>query len=556
MALREREILAKKKTTTQVTKGSVAEVMLKQLHSWGVKNIYGVAGDAILPLLDAMHYHKEMQYYAVRHESAAGFMASAEGKATGKIGVALCTSGPGLANVLNGVADASADHIPMLVISGQVESHKIGTEAKQYVDQAKMIDPLSVYSGSILHPEATIDVLHRALIEAISKKGVAHVSIPKDILSMPYQEKIHPPLGMLENVIQEDTHYLDQAVKTLLQAEKPILFIGEGSRSSASKVIRLAEELGAGIIETLGAKGCVPYEHPLFIDGIGEGGTEESRELMLQSDCILIVGATWWPKGFVPEDTKVIQIDISPASIEAHKEVNIGIVGDAQAVLSQMLTKITQKTMIPKKEWVETLKQGKQKLDEKLNQARQNKETPIAPERLIAAIDQNVDEDAIMVIDTGDHTVWFSQVFRAKKQEVLYSGKWRTMGFAIPAANSAKIAYPQKQVVALVGDGCFTMSMMELATAVKYQLPIVVIVFNNQSLAMEKNKMMTSGIQPFGTELHNLDFAKIAEAFGAKGIRVTQEAELEAAIQTALQSQSAVVVDVQVSDVKPPLLGE
>ena len=309
---------------------TVSQTIVSQLKEWGVKHIYGVAGDAILAFLGELQNQSEIQYYGVRHESAAGFMASAEGKCTNRIGVCLCTSGPGLTNLLNGIADASADQIPLLVISGQVESKKIGTNAKQYVEQQQMISPLAVFSATISHPDASVDVLHKALIEAVSKRGVAHVLIPKDLFSQPCNQQVMKPTGALLRAKMKDLSQLDQAIMQLLAAKKPMFLLGEGARVAAKTVIELAEALGAGIIETLGAKGCIGHETPLYVYGIGEGGTFEARELLQQADVVIAVGANWWPEGFVPETTKVIQIDISPASIEGHKEVSCGLVGDAQ----------------------------------------------------------------------------------------------------------------------------------------------------------------------------------------------------------------------------------
>lgn len=319
-------LLTQTPSTLKKTLQTVADVILSQLASWGIKNMYGVAGDAIIPFLDAINRQNKIQYYAVRHETAAAFMASAEGKATRRIGVSIGTSGPGLANMLNGIADAAADHVPLLVITGQVETKKVGTESKQYVDQQQMIAPLAVYSTTLLHPETTVEVFHKAIVEAISKKGVAHVSVPKDIFSLTCLSQIRPPVGVLWNEKHEELFHLDQATMLLSTAQKPMILIGEGARNASALITKMAETLQAGIIESLGAKGVVPFSHPLNIGGIGEGGTEESKQLLLQADCVLVVGANWWPEGFVPKQTKVIHIDLSSTSIELHPNVVYGLV--------------------------------------------------------------------------------------------------------------------------------------------------------------------------------------------------------------------------------------
>lgn len=531
----------------QVT--TVSDVIITQLSLWGIKRIYGVLGDAVLPLLHATSQQSTVQYMATRHEATAAMMASAEGKCTGEIAACLGTSGPGLVNMLNGIADAAADHVPLLVITGQVETKKVGTEAKQYIEQQHMIAPLAVYSAALLHPESTVTVLQKAILEAQSKRGVAHISVPKDILTAPCSLQARQPIGIVQSSTMQNLSQLDQAVNLLSFAQAPMILIGEGARSASVAVAELAETLGAGIVETLGAKGTVPYDHPLNIGGIGEGGSEESRVLLQQSDCVLVVGANWWPEGYVPMDTNVIHIDLAPASIEAHPEVVFGIVGDAAEILPEI------KQRLPKRErqsWQQHVHNAKATIHTALEQERQTNASPIAPQRLIAALDESVEADAIIAVDTGDHTVWFNRVFRAKQQQTLFSGKWRTMGFGIPAAIAAKLVNPNKQVVALVGDGCLTMSMMEIATAVQYKLPITVVVVNNGTLAMEKNSMQAQGMQPFGVDLSHVDFASLAAACGAQGLRVEAANDLLPALNTAYTSSEPTVIDVLTSDEMPP----
>lgn len=528
---------------------TVSDVVLTQLSLWGIERMYGVAGDAVLPLLHATSQQSSIQFIATRHESAAAFMASAEGKCTGRIAACIGTSGPGLVNMLNGIADAAADHVPMLVITGQVETKKVGTEAKQYVDQQQMIAPLAVYSASLLHPDATVKILQKAILAALSKRGVAHISVPKDIFRASCSLQARQPIGVLHASKTQNVTQLDQAVQLLSSAQTPMMLIGEGARNASAAVAELAKSMGAGIVETLGAKGTVPYDHPLNVGGIGEGGSEESRALLQQSDCVLVVGANWWPEGYVPKNTKVIHVDLNPESIEAHPEVVCGIVGDATDVLPLIQQHLSQRE---RQSWQQRIHNAKTTIHAALDQERQANVSPIAPQRLLAALDESVDADAMITVDTGDHTVWFNRVFRAKRQHALFSGKWRTMGFGIPGAIAAKLAHPNKQVVALVGDGSFAITMMEIATAVKYETPITIVVVNNGSLAMEKNSMHAQGMQPFGVDLSSVDFANLAVALGAKGIRVEIANDLSSALNSAYTSGEPTVIDVLTSDEMPP----
>ncbi len=528
---------------------TVSDIILRQLSLWGIRRIYGVAGDAVLPFLHAVGQQTAVQYIAARHESGAAFMASAEGKCSREMAVCLGTSGPGLVNMLNGIADATADRVPLLVLTGQIALKKVGTEAKQYIEQQQMIAPLAVYSAQLLHPDATVEVLQKAVIEAHSKRGVAHISVPVDVWNAPCSREPHQPTGVLKTSRYQNLEQLEQAVNLLSAAEAPMILIGTGARGASRAIAELAEAMGAGIVETLGAKGTVPHSHPLNVGGIGEGGSEASRNLLQQSDCVLAVGANWWPEGFVPKDTQVIHIDTAPASIEAHPEVVCGLVGDAAEILPLIRQQLPQG---PKSSWQGHIHEARAHFDASLDRERQNDAHPVAPQRVIAALDETVDDRAIVAVDTGDHTVWFNRVFRATQQDILFSGKWRTMGFALPAAIAAKLTFPERQVVACVGDGSFAMTMMELATAVTYRTPVSVIVMNNRSLSMEKNSMNAQGMQPFGTELINPNFADLAQAFGAKGIHVETADELSPALETAFTCGEPAVVDVHTSDAMPP----
>ncbi|MEX2462563.1 MAG: thiamine pyrophosphate-binding protein [Paenibacillaceae bacterium] len=531
---------------------NVASVLLSQMALWGIQNIYGIAGDAIIPLLNAIQHQDAIRYFAVRHESSAAFMASAEGRCTSRIGVCIGTSGPGLANMLNGIADAAADHVPMLVITGQVMSNKVGTEAKQYIDQQQLINPLAVYSTCLLHPNNILTLINKAIIEAISKKGVSHVSIPKDVFALPCSLSVRPPTGLLKHTYPKNLTQLNQVVEALKSARQPMIYIGQGSRSASSLIMELAERLNAGIIETLGAKGTIPANHDLNLGGIGEGGTKESSELLKQSDCLLIIGANWYPNTFVPKETQVIKIDLSPGSIEAQQDITLGIVGDAAEVVNLLIHKISRNEHV---EWLDKVRKTKNVITQMLDRERQSVDHTISPQALMAAMEQSIAADAIITLDTGDHTIWFNRIFRAKQQMVTFSGKWRTMGYGLPAAISAKLQYPEKEVTALVGDGSFMMTSMELSTLVKYNAPIKIIVTNNGTLAAEKSKMIAAGLKPYGVELTNPDFPMLASSFGIKSIKVDHFDNLSDALHEVYSDDQAVLLDVHITDPAPSLTG-
>lgn len=539
---------------------TVAQIILEHCRLWGVKNIYGVAGDAILSLLDAIAQQKNIRYTDVHHESSAAFMASTEGKCTQQIGVCIGTSGPGLVNMINGIADAAADHIPMLVISGQVETRKTRTETKQYINQQQMIHPLAVFSTQVIHPDAIVDALQQAFIQATTLRGVAHISVPKELFNAFSTQTPRGSIGLLNHPdsVPKNISQLDQASLSLRAAHKPMMLIGEGARMVGSEVVQLAETLQAGIIETLGAKGTIAYDHPLLIGGIGNGGTTESQQLLHEADCVLVVGANYWPEDFVPQQTQIIQIDISPANIEGHKEVVCGLVGDAQDILPMLRQRVQEQQTyqpIDRHAWETRVQQTKAVILSQFERERTMASADeLSPQQLMTTLDTHVDANAIIVLDTGDHTLWFNRNFRAKQQSVLFSGKWRTMGYALPSAIAAKMIYPDKQVVAIVGDGGMSMTMLELLTAVKHNISLTVIVVNNQTLALEKHKMIKEGSQPFGVDLTNPHFAQAAQSFGALGKRVHTQQELSATLEETKNENLPVCIEVMTTDEMIPTM--
>jgi len=527
---------------------NTASAILTQLALWGVRRIYGVAGDAINPMIDAIGKQSEIRYIAVRHESAAAFMASAEGKCASRLGVCIGTSGPGLANMLNGIADAAADRVPLLVITGQVKTDEIGTEAKQYVDQQRLISPLAVYSATLMHPDAALALLNKAVTEALSKRGPAHLTVPKDVLTLPCPWNARLPAGLLEQTLPRNFSQLESAAGLLNESLRPIICVGDGARSAGEAIMALADRLQAGIIETLGGKGAVPSSCQWHLGGIGEGGTRESAELMRESDCVLMIGANWYPEEYVPRDTRVIKIDTDPASIETQEDLAFGLVGDAAEAARLLAEKIHSGKRAA---WAQRVQTVRQAIRQRLDAERKPASRVITPPSLMAALEQHVSRDGIIAVDTGDHTIWFNRMFRAEKQTILFSGKWRSMGFALPAALAAKLQYPDKQVTALAGDGSFLTTAMELATLAKYQVPIKIIIANNGVYAIEKNKMAEAGMQPYGVELANPDFAALAAAFGIRSFRADTPDTLTSALREMYADDQAALLDVRITAPAP-----
>lgn len=536
---------------------TAAKFLLKQLEAWGVKRMYGVIGDTTLYVLDELGKQDgtSIQYVACRHEEAAALMASAEAKLTGGLGVCCATSGPGIANLLNGLADASLDGAAVLAITGQVELAKLGTNAKQFIDQQRLADPIAAGMDSVLigSADALPEVLLRLMAACLGQGKVAQLSVPKDVWLQqvkqgtvtPYMPHMHQPLLAPEDVVRE-------AGKLLKQARKPLLYAGRGMKGLERELVQLAELLDAPVVTTMPSKQVFPNGHRLYAGGLGQGGSEVSSRLMDDSDLIVMLGASWWPESYTPKQADIVQIDIVRETIGVGHPLKLGVVGDLRQVVPKLIELGTGGEK--RREWrshAEGLIEGwRQQLSRECSQ--EERGARLAPQQLMKVVSDVCAENAVIAVDTGDHTLWFGRSFEAKAHAILLSGMWRTLGFALPAAIAAKLAAPERQSLAIAGDGGAIQTLLELKTAAQYGAGIVMLVLNNGSYAMEKNRMEAAGLNTLGSLLDNPDFCAVAEACGASARRVTNAAELEQALREALAAGKPALIEAIVADTPVP----
>lgn len=528
---------------------TVARTIVEQLDQWRIEAVFGVAGDAIIPLLDALGAQDRVRFYPARREDAAAFMASAYAKLTGKPGVCIATSGPGAVSLLNGVADASQDRVPLLVITGQVESWYLGTRHKQYFDQQSLFRTFAGYTALLANPRTTVEVVTRALKTAVVEGKVSHISIPKDLFTAAAPVTVRPPEPYLFTRPASDPAVVDGVVPILNEACRPVILAGRGARGFTRELIALAEKWGAGIIHTMPATGIVPCSHPLALGSLGLAGKGSAANALARADLCLVIGATWWPAEHAPRSLPVVQIDLDPANIGTQTPVRYGIVGHLGSILPRLATLLPKATRTG---WLSELGRLRNEWRERINAETECTGPPIRPQFLVSTLQQVVDPDAMIVLDVGDHFVWFARVYEARREEVLVSGRWRSMGFALPAAITAQILQPNRQVVVFTGDGGFGMAMPELATAVQYNLPITIVVDNNRTLSMEKGRMVVGNFRPVGVDLHNPNFADYARSVGCLGFRVEQPSDLAGRLREALDANAPALVDVLTAHAIPP----
>lgn len=525
---------------------TIAEQLAEVLAAWGVKFIFGTAGDTILPFLDCLGRHP-LKFVQFRNEESAAYAASAYAKLTGAVGVVLSHGGPGAGHLVNGLADAKSDGAPVLAITGQVESFYLGTDHKQYINLQQLLGAVTLRSENVGSPQSAATLVLSLLRTALSQGGPVHLSIPKDF----WEQKVEPVQVKLEPYLSQGAQspdpVIDEAVGWLKKLQKPMLLVGRGASQALDEVFQIAERLGAGVVRTLPLAGKIP-QHPLDVGGIGEGGSEAAVELLRRCDGLVKVGATYWPTTFTSDQKQTLAIDARPANISRGIPADFGVVGDAKAVLTKLLAQLG--TGNARGDWRSEVENEaaawRRRLEEDLAQS-----PPNYPGRAVRVISEFTQENAVICLDVGDHVLWFSRFFQGRGQDVLVSGRWRGMGFSLGAAIAAQVTRPKDQVLCLVGDGGFSMLMGELSSAVELELPIIFILMNNRSYAMEANAMEAGGLRPLGVTLRDIRYHEVAQACGALGLR-TDPAGLQGSLGEAQKAGKTALIDLQVEASKMP----
>lgn len=530
------------------TPKNVAEIILEQLDLYGVKRIYGVIGDAIFGLMDAIAKQTKIQFIAVKHEAVAAMMASAEAKCTGGLGVCIAQMGPGMANLINGLGDAFKDEAPVLAITGQAPLKKIGTSYKQFVNQQELVQAITAYSQLVVHPDAVIVSLTKAIQTSLYMDTVSHLSIPTDLFTMPTLAAPNEPTQATD--VKLCPKQVEKGLQIMYSAKKPMLLVGDKVRSLAKEIQQLAELWGGGITTSYGAAGSFPDSSLQELGGLGEGGNPFLSDLFKQSDVVLALATTWWPEDHIPVNARVVQVHNKQINLGKGMPVDCGIIGNLSEIISALIDQYKSQNI--NQNWLGQIRQCKQDWAIQNEEEGNKTDYPFNPSRIIRAIERCTTPDTVIALDEGDLTLWFMRNFRGQCEHLLLSKNWRTMGFGLPAALAMKLCMPEKQVVCVTGDGGIGMVLADLLTATRYQLNIIVIVLNNGMLQMEYNKMTEKGLRPKGAKLTNPDFVKLAEACGWNAFRVQAEGELEQLLEASLQSKKPILLDVPTANIPYP----
>ena len=538
-----------------------AEAVIRSLEAEGVDICWGIPGGAILPIYDAWaRVEHTVRHILVRHEQGAGHMAQGYARATGKVGVCMGTSGPGATNLVTPVADAFLDSTPLVVITGQVPTHLIGTDAFQEADTTGIFMPITKHSYLITDAADIPRVMKEAFhIARTGRPGPVLVDIPKDIasamLDFSYPETVdlpgYKPTGSGHPL------QVQAAAEAIAKARRPVLYVGGGvlNAHAEEELAVFAEVVQIPVVTTLMAKGAFPDSHPLCVGLPGMHGSKFANWAMNRADLLVTIGARFDDRvtgkldAFAP-GAKVIHMDIDPAEISKNRHADIPIVGSLKQVLPALTTAYlemrTQDRIASKREWKDQVEEWRFK-----HPFRYRRVGPLKTQYVMERFrDLLADRDVIWTTGVGQHQMWAAQWLKIEKpRHWITSGGLGTMGFGVPAAIGAQMAFPDKTVVNIDGDGCFQMTMQELATAVSYDVPAIHAILNNGWLGMVRQwQQLFHGERYSETLLRNdlPDYVKLAESFGALGLRAETEEEVDRVIMEAVESRRPCVIDFRV----------
>ena len=543
---------------------TASDVLIESLQDWGVDTIFGLPGDGINGIMEALRKRKEqIRFIQVRHEEAAAFMACAYAKYTGKLGVCLATSGPGGIHLLNGLYDAKLDGQPVLAITGMQYHDLIGTLTQQDVELDKLFEDVAVFNQRVMGPNHVENLADLACRTALSYRSVAHIAFPTDLQGEPLSRRRASDRNVAHHTSDHmqsrgsrvaSADELRNAAQILNAGKKVAILAGQGAMGTGELLEEVAERLGAPIIKALLGKAVVADDSPYTTGGIGLLGTRPSQAALEDCDTLLIAGSSFPYIEFLPKPGKArgVQIDADPKRIGLRFPVEAGLVGDCRQTLMQLLPLLERKS---DRQFLEKAQEAMVEWRADMHTQETRMDMPMKPQVVAAELGKRLAENAIVSCDSGTNTTWWARHIQARRGQMYScSGNLASMAGGLPYAIAAQIAYPERQCVAVVGDGGFSMLMAEFATAVKYKLPIKVVVIKNNSLGQILwEQMVFLGNPEYGCDLQPIDFAMFARACGGHGVTIGDPSMCGAMLDEALAVPGPVLIEAVVDPSEPPM---
>ena len=537
-----------------------ARILLQALLQEGVDTIFGYPGGAVLHIYDELvKMGPELRHVLARHEQGAIHMAEGYSKATGKTGVVLVTSGPGATNTVTGIANAYMDSTPLVVITGQVPRKMIGTDAFQEVDTIGITRPCTKYNYMVRDVQELASIVHEAFyLASTGRPGPVLIDVPKDVTAekafFPESSELRLP-GYRPSLVA-DSQQIEQAIQRLLAAKRPVLYVGGGIIHSGAcdELLALAEALHMPVTPTLMGLGCFPAAHPLCLGMLGMHGTYWANMAMCEADLLLAIGVRFDDRvtgaldKFAPH-AEIVHVDIDPSSHGKNVRTHCAIVADAKSAIRQMLSVLAEKHPQAAAARLDSWWQQIEEWKAHAPLSYKPSGDVIKPQQLCEELDRVTRGEAIIATDVGQHQMWLAQYYGFRRpRQLLTSGGLGAMGYGFPAALGAQLALPDRQVIAFVGDGGFQMTAQELATAVQYRTNTKIIIMNNNSLGMVRQWQQIFYERNYShVDMEwTPDFVKLAEAYGATGLRARHPSELTAVLEQGLLQPGVVVMDIVV----------
>ena len=541
---------------------TAADVLIETIQDWGVEVVFGLPGDGINGIMEALRKRREqVRFIQVRHEEAAALMACGYAKFTGRLGVCLATSGPGGIHLLNGLYDAALDGQPVLAITGMAFHDLIGTFTQQDVALDRLYTDVAKFNQRIMGPAHVENITNLACRTALAYRGVAHITFPVDLQEMDagaYRSKRnvkhHTSDVYARSARLPAEAELASAAEVLNAGKKVAILAGRGALHATDELEQAADRLAAPIVKALLGKAAVPDDSPYTTGSIGLLGTKPSQDALEECDTLLMVGTSFPYIEFLPKpgQARGVQIELDPMRIGLRYPVEVGLVGDCARTLQALLPLLTRKA---ERGFLESAQERMKGWLELMEERATRTDSPMKPQVLAHELGRRLRTDAIVACDSGTIATWWARHIPAQRGQMhSLSGNLATMAAGLPYAIAAQVAYPDRQVVAFVGDGGFSMLMAEIATCVKYQLPVKVVIVKNNTLGQIKwEQIVFLGNPEYGCELQPMDFALFARACGATGFTIDNPADCGRMLEEALATPGPVVVQGVVDPFEPPL---
>ena len=527
---------------------TISDVMIETMVNWGVDTVFGMVGHSNLGLADAMRLQEEkgkLKFIGIRHEGAAAFAASAYGKLTGTPAACLTIAGPGATNLFTGMWDAKVDRAPFLALTGQVATQVVGTGNFQEVDLVSAFNSVADFNHRVQADSPHAELMSLAIKHAILNKDVSHLTFPDEVQVLPANDSTASSSeGRMPNLaISPPKEELGKANKLIEKAKKPTIIIGHGARNATQEILKFATRIGAAVMTTFKAKGAISDFHPLACGVLGKSGTPVSAHFMSSADLLIVFGASFARHTGISENIPTIQVDHDPLALAKFNAISVRVLGDIETtafLLNESLDKNTIAQQPEKKiktKWTEWRKEKENRANEVSDNA--------TPSKVFLELNKQVPEKGIMCVDVGNNAYSFGRYFESQDHRFLLSGYLGSIGFALPASIGAWAATKGKlPIVAVAGDGGFGQYMAELTTLVHYNIPVKLIIINNNQLAKISKEQRSGEFDVWKTDLSNPKFSDFAQSCGMTGLRAENNVEVEVKMKELFQTEGPALLEV------------